>query len=129
LMFLGFQIELIVERVLIWDEGPAISCARDLNGAGWLIVRVDKNPAHLAWLCAPVSERAIESVACCRATAMDAVRHSRTGPAELVVVHHGRAIPEQCLLCENIDDVLVAITAEAKAIPDRRARARREAPR
>jgi hypothetical protein len=102
LIFCGFEIELVVERVLSRDEGPRVCCARDWTGHRWLIVNVDEDPDHLAWLCVPVSERAMEAVVSGRATPRDAIRHSVTGTVDLVVVDHGRAVPDRCLLCANI---------------------------
>jgi hypothetical protein len=111
LTFCGFDLELAVEAVLARDGCPALCRARDLRGGHWLILQVDDDPAHLAWLCAPLSERAIQAVACGEALATDAVRHSATGTVELVVVDHGRAVPDRCLLCADVGGQLLVNAA------------------
>ena len=109
LTFCGFDIELFVEEVLATDQGQVYS-ARDWSGHRWLIVNIDEDPDRLAWLCAPVSERAMKAVATGRAAPNDAIRHSATGTVDLVVVDHGRAVPDRCLLCANIpQDLLPAL--------------------
>jgi hypothetical protein len=45
-----------------------------------------------------VSARALLAVLRRPSVARDALRHSPTGAVELVVVDHGRAMPERCLL-------------------------------
>jgi hypothetical protein len=108
LIFFGFDLELVVERVVTRRAGPATCCARDFAGGRWLIVQVDDDPAHLAWVCAPVSERAMQAVVDGHAAAWDAIRHSITGTVELVAVEQGRAVPDRCLLCAQIPDAQAA---------------------
>jgi hypothetical protein len=108
LMFCGFNIELSVERVLVWDDGVGLCRARDWSSQQFLIVRVDKDPDHLAWLCVPVSERAMEAVVSGRTDVQDVIRHSANGTVELVVVDHGHAVPDSCILCSDIPDQLLA---------------------
>jgi hypothetical protein len=107
LTFCGFDIELHVDAVLARRSGPSLCCASDSTGARWLIVKVDDDPFHLAWLCVPVSERAMQAVATGRAAARDAIQHSFTGTVELVAVDHGRAVPDRCLLCSDIPERLL----------------------
>jgi hypothetical protein len=104
LTFCGFDLELFVERVLTRQDGPALCCARDWTGNQWLIVAVDEDPLHLAWLCARLSDRAMRAVVSGQATPKDALRHSATGTVELVAVDHGRAVPDRCLLCSSIPE-------------------------
>jgi hypothetical protein len=106
LTFCGYETELFVETVLARDNGPRLCCARDWTGDQWLIVSVDDDPDHLAWLCVPVSEHAMEAVLSGRATPRDASQHSATGTVDLVVIDHGRAIPDRCLLCASIPEQL-----------------------
>jgi hypothetical protein len=107
LIFCGFDIELFVEGVLARRDGPTLCCAHDSAGDHWLIVEVDDDPVHLAWLCVPVSERAMEAVVSGRAAPWDAIRHSATGTVDLVAVDHGRAVPDRCLLCASIPEQLL----------------------
>jgi hypothetical protein len=60
LTFCGFDLELFVDEVLNRRDWPTVCCDHDFTGNQWLIVQVDDDPAHLAWLCAPASERAIQ---------------------------------------------------------------------
>jgi hypothetical protein len=107
LTFCGFDIELFVEAVVARRDGPSLCCARDSTGAQWLIVQVDDDPSHLAWLCVPVSERAMQAIVTGRAALRDAIQHSATGAVELVVVDHGRAVADRCLLCADVPEQLL----------------------
>jgi hypothetical protein len=106
LMFYGCEIELSVETVVARRDGPGLCCARDRAGNHYLIVKVDDDPDHLAWLCVPVSERAMQAVLSGRATPRDAIRHSATGTVDLVVVDQGQAVPDRCLLGADIPEYL-----------------------
>jgi hypothetical protein len=109
LIFCGFEIQLRVEEILVQNDGPELCSASDGTAQQWLIVTVDEDPDHLAWLCAPLSERAMEAVVSGRAAARDAIRHSATGTVDLVVVDHGRAVPDRCLLCADIPEYLLPV--------------------
>jgi hypothetical protein len=106
LRFCGFDLELAVEAVLVRDGCPVLCRARDLSGDPWLVLQIDDDRAHLAWLCAPVSERAMQAVVDGAASPGDVVRHSATGTVELVVVDHGRAVPDRCLLGADVAEHL-----------------------
>jgi hypothetical protein len=108
--FFGYDLELTVETILAAEKGPRLFTASDSRGAGWLVAQVGYEESHLAWLCAPVSERAAHAVAGGGADPRDAFRHSLTGMVELVTIDEGRATPDQCLLCGDLpDDLLVTI--------------------
>jgi hypothetical protein len=98
LRFFGSELELAVEVMVERRASPTICTARDLNGDPWLIVQVDDDPLHLAWVCAPVSEYALQAVIANPPAAWSAACHSLTGTAELVVLDHGRAQPDRCVL-------------------------------
>jgi hypothetical protein len=104
LIFCGFDIELYVEQILVRDSGPRLCCARDCTAQQWLIVKVAEDPDRLAWLCVPLSGRAMQAILEGRATSRDAAQHSATGTVELVLVCHGRAVPDSCFLCANIPE-------------------------
>jgi hypothetical protein len=108
LMFFGFEIELTVEAVLVQDDAGARVCsAHDCNEQQWLIVNVSDEPDDLAWLCVPVSERAIEAFLTGRGSIRDVICHSATGTVDLVRVEHGRAVPDRCLLCASLSEYLL----------------------
>ncbi len=112
----GFDLDLLVETVLARRDWPSLCAARDAAGNRWLIALVDDHPAHLAWLCAQVSERAMRAVAEGRAEAVAALRHSLTGTVELVTVDHGRAAPDRCLLCAEVPDCLLPSVSRPAAL-------------
>jgi hypothetical protein len=116
--FYGYELELFCEEVLGEIRGVNVRTGLDFHGGRWLIVRVDDDPEHLVWVCAPVSSRALQEVAAGRASIRDALRHSVTGTVEVVTVDHGRAVRDSCLLCADIPaallppgDVRVALAA------------------
>lgn len=111
LRFCGFDLELVVEDLLPPEARggwPVVYSARDGDGNRWLIVQVDDDPLHMAWLCAPISERALVAVVAGRGAPTDALRHSLTGSAELVTIHQGRALPDRCLLGVQVTEELSA---------------------
>ena len=111
LRFCGFDLELVVEDLLPPEARggwPVVYSARDGDGNSWLIVQVDDDPLHMAWLCAPISERALVAVVAGRGAPTDALRHSLTGSAELVTIHQGRALPDRCLLGAQVTEELSA---------------------
>jgi hypothetical protein len=101
--FCGFDLELFVDDILGRAAGPSVCSARDAWGGRWLIVQISDGPGRVAWLCAQVSQRALAAVVDGRAAPLDAVRHSLTGTAELVTIQDGRALPDRCLLCAEVD--------------------------
>jgi hypothetical protein len=107
LTFYGSEIELFVEQELARDHGLRLCCARDWSAHRWLIIRVDEDLDHLAWMCVPVSERTMTAVVSGRASLKDAVHHSTTGTVALVVVDHGRAVADRCLPCVDIPQGLL----------------------
>jgi hypothetical protein len=116
-MFFGFEIELDVEAILVKDErGTRVCSAHDCTSQQWLIVKVSDEPNDLAWLCVPVSERAIEAVMTGRGSLRDAIRHSATGTVDLVTVEHGRAVPDRCLLCASIPEYLLPPSNHAELV-------------
>ena len=97
--FLGSELELTVNQVIARGQLPEVCSAKDPRGRDWLVVQADSAPWHLSWVCAEVSERAVRAVVADVDRAWDAVRHSRTGTVELVVVENGHTVPDRCLLC------------------------------
>jgi hypothetical protein len=108
LRFCGFDLELVVDDILARRDWPNICGAHDSTGSRWLIVHVDHDPDHLTWMCAQVTERAIRALLAGRAEPTDVLRHNATGTVELVTVDHGRAIPDRCILCQNLTEHLFA---------------------
>jgi hypothetical protein len=102
LTFYGTEIELFVEQKLTRGDGLSLCCARDWTAHRWLIIRVDEDVDHMAWMCVPVSEATMAAVVSGRASLRDAVQHSTTGTVDLVVVAHGQAVPDRCLPCVDI---------------------------
>lgn len=104
LRFCGFDFELAVDSVLLRQDGePAVFSATDPCGDHWLIVETQgADGGDVAWICAPASARVVELIADGRATASDALRHSKTGWVEVVRVVDGHAVPDQRLTCAEL---------------------------
>jgi hypothetical protein len=112
LRFCGSDLELVVEGMLPPEARggwPAVYSALDGDGRHWLVVQVDDNPLHLDWLCAPITDRALQAVVEGRGTPADALRHSSTGTAERVTIERGRAVPDRCLLGAQVAERLSAL--------------------
>ena len=97
LTFLGYELELSEVGVISDDDDHSIRYGTDDDGGQWLIVEADADPDHLVWVCAPVTSRMLAEVESGRAAPWDALRHSATGMAEVVVIDHGRAMPDHCV--------------------------------
>lgn len=116
LHFCGFDLDLLVDTVLSGEDTPSLCAARDFTGCQWLIALVDDNPDHLEWVCAPVSDRAIQAIADGRARAIDALRHSSTGTVKVVTIDHGKALPDRCLLCAELPEYLRPVPGRPLAL-------------
>ncbi len=103
LTFLGFDLELSEVGVISDDDAHSIRYGLDDDGCQWLIVEADHDPEHLVWVCAPVTSRMLAEVESGRAAPWDALRHSATGMAEVVVIDHGRAVPDHCVRGAELD--------------------------
>lgn len=118
--FFGYDLELTIETVLAAGSAPSLFTASDPAGAGWLVAQVGFERSQLAWLCAPMSDRAARAVVDGSATPRDAIRHSLTGTVELVTVTDGRPEQDQCLLCGDLtEELLSSIPAAAPLAPAR----------
>jgi hypothetical protein len=106
-VFVGFDLEMTIDRVLIQEEGPQLCIGTDPSGQRWLVFRSLSNAEASLWLCSPLTDRALRQVETGRATPRDALRHSSTGWVELVSFAGGRVAPERCLLCGEIPEPLL----------------------
>ena len=79
------------------DADHSIRYGTDDEGCRWLIVEADDDPDYLVWICAPVTSRMLAEVESGRAEPWDVLRHSATGMAEVIVIDHGRAVPDHCV--------------------------------
>jgi hypothetical protein len=107
LTFFGYDLELVVDSVLKGRDGPTLWSGADSDGGSWLILEADRDPAHPAWLCAPISAPALRAIRSGRAKPRDAFLHSVTGTVELVRLEGGHAVPDQCLRCEDVPEQLL----------------------
>jgi hypothetical protein len=103
LTFLGYELELSDVGQISDDDDHSIRFGTDDDGCPWLIVEADRDPEHLVWVCAPVTSRMLAEVESGRAAPWDALRHSATGMAEVVVIDHGRAQPDHCVRGAELD--------------------------
>ena len=96
----GWQAALSVDEVLLADE---VFSAHDEQGRRYLIVHTDS----VTWLCAPISDRALECVASGDAELRAVFAHSSTGMVERLTVRAGRVCGESMVPCAELtDDVL-----------------------
>ena len=103
LKFCGFDLELNVDGILQrTGDHLAVLSATNFHAEPWLIVEANSDDHETAWVCAPVSRRAIDLVATGRASAGDAVKHSITGWVEIVRIIGGRAVPDERVLCADL---------------------------
>lgn len=103
LRFCGFEFELFVDAVLFRQaDDPVVCSATDMCGRRWLILETDHKGKELSWLCAPASPKVVDLVASGKATAADAIRHSKTGWVELVRVVDGHAVPDRRIRCSEL---------------------------
>lgn len=109
LRFCGFDLELTVEAVLQRkNDQAAVFSAVDQGGEHWLIVEAGSDGHAISWVCAPASDRAVDSVAAGRASVVDVLKHSLTGWVEVVRVVDGHSVPDQRVSCAE----LAALAAE-----------------
>jgi hypothetical protein len=106
-VFLGFDLDMTIDRVLIRAEGPQLCTGTDSSGQRWLVFRSRSDAEASLWLCSPITDRALRQVETGSATPRDALRHSSTGLVELVSYAGGRVVPERCLLCGEIPELLL----------------------
>jgi hypothetical protein len=105
--FLGFDLELTIDRVLIQADGPQLCAGRDITGQRWLVFRGWSDGETSNWLCSPITDRALREVESGRAAPRDAIRHSSTGLVEVASYRSGRVLPETCLPCSEIPERLL----------------------
>ena len=105
--FCGYELELFAAEVFAEVDRVSVRAGTDFLGGHWLIVRVDDDPDHLVWVCAPVSPRALHEVAIGNAAVRDVLRHTVTGTVEVVTVDHGRAVPDRCVLSADLPPALL----------------------
>jgi hypothetical protein len=103
LKFCGFDLELDVDGILLrTGDHLTVLSATNFHAEPWLIVEASSDDRETAWVCAPVSRRAIELVTAGRAIAGDAVKHSTTGWVEIVRIVEGRAVPDERVSCADL---------------------------
>jgi hypothetical protein len=102
----GFDLELVVDEVVVRTDWPSICCARDFAGVQRLIVQTDDNPTHLTWMCVQVSELAMRAIVDGYALPAEVLCRSLVGTVELVTIEHGRAVLDRCLLCAYVPERL-----------------------
>jgi hypothetical protein len=105
--FLGFDLDMTIDRVLIESEGPQLCSGTDFSGQRWLVFRSRSDAEESIWLCSPLTERALLKVETGRAAPRDAMRHSSTGLVEVVSYRGRRVVPEKCLGCAEIPESLL----------------------
>ena len=102
----GCSLALEVDEILTGRGGePEVFSARGNNGDLYLVVHVHGQGRSGTWLCAPVTDRALECVRSGRAELRDVVAHSSTGRVERVTLGGcaGESV-ESVRLCGDLTD-------------------------
>jgi hypothetical protein len=107
LFFLGFDLEMTIDRVLIEADGPQLCAGTDRSGQRWLVFRSRSDRKESLWLCSPITNRALRLVETGRSAPRDALQHSSTGLVEVVSCVTEGAVPERCLVCGEIPETLL----------------------
>jgi hypothetical protein len=98
--FRGWQAAVFVDEELMAGD---VFSAHDGQGRRYLLAHT----AASVWLCAPISERALECVASGRAEVRDVFAHSSTGMVDQLTVQGGVVCTESLVPCAELgDDVL-----------------------
>jgi hypothetical protein len=106
--FLGLELD---EVLMAEGAQPQVLTAHTLEGERYLLARTHHESRGEGewtgtWLCAMVTDRALDCVAAGRAEIRDAFAHSATGFVELVTVGDGRrgVVRETLRLCGELTD-------------------------
>lgn len=78
----------------------SVFSAHDWQGRRYLVARTGDN----TWLCAPITERALECVASGRAELRSVFAHSATGMVEQLTVKGARVCHDELLACSELSD-------------------------
>ena len=79
-------------------------------GGQYLVVEVPDEHGR-CWICAPISDRALQCVREARASAWTAVHHSVTGTAEIYRESVDGSMHESVVLCSELPDCRPALIA------------------
>jgi hypothetical protein len=96
-MFRGWDAPLALDEVLSADE---VYAAHDHQGTRYVMAHT----TGATWLCAPISQRALECVASGRAELRAVFTHSATGMVERLTVRAGTVLGESILPCSELPD-------------------------
>ncbi len=99
-VFRDWRTPMVIDEALM--PGDVFS-THDENGARYLLAHTTAS----TWLCAPISERALECVRSGRAELRAVFAHSATGMVERLTVRQGAVCQESLVPCAQLtDDVL-----------------------
>ena len=104
LHFLGSELDLAVDTILVRQDQPVLFTAIDFQGQRWLVIQAGTKGSQQSWLCAPVTDRQIECVVSGSAAPRDVFRHTATGTAILVSPADGPSLSDHMMLCPDIPD-------------------------
>jgi hypothetical protein len=96
-MFRGWQSTAVVDEELMADD---VFAAHDDQDRRYLLAHT----SAATWLCAPISERALECVASGRAELRAVFAHSATGMVERLTVRNGAVWAESIVPCSVLTD-------------------------
>jgi hypothetical protein len=100
LLFRGWQTDVEIDAELMAED---VFSAHDRQGMRFVLAHT----ADSTWLCAPITERALECVASGQAELRAVFAHSSTGMVERLTVRRGVVCEESLVPCASLnDDVL-----------------------
>lgn len=99
-LFRGWTMAWEIDEILMPDE---VFSAHDEDGRRYLIAHTDAS----TWLCAPITERALECVASGRAELRAVFAHSSTGMVERLTVRGSAVCEESLIPCSELDDAVL----------------------
>jgi hypothetical protein len=108
------SLQLEVDRVLDPAEAfPHFFAGHSSTGQRYLIVQTTGDAQSGTWMCAPITERALDCVVAGRAELRDALTHTATGGVEIITLDSQGNRTESAMLCRDVDD------ADLPALGDR----------
>lgn len=97
LLFRGWQTDVTIDAELMRDD---VFSAHDDKGRRFLLAHTEES----TWLCAPITERALECVASGQAELRAVFAHSSTGMVERLTVRWGVVSEESLVPCASLTD-------------------------
>jgi hypothetical protein len=97
---LDFEVDRVLDPA---DAFPHCFAGHSSAGQRYLIVQTTGDERSGTWMCAPITERALDCVVAGRAELRDALTHTATGAVDIVTVDSDGNCTESAKLCRDFD--------------------------